>query len=255
MKKGLKFRITAGLVLVLLIGCMMCACTEAEEKENPDVNGGGEAAEERAEAPQAALENAIEEGESRGLLVLINKENAVDASYVPEDLKTVSYYAKDRSAAGRSMRQEACDAFNALSEGAAAEGYTIVVTTAYRSYDFQASLYNSYVKAHGQAEADTFSAQPGKSEHQSGLSADVSSPSVNYQLTRDYIDTEEGRWLNDNAWKYGFIIRFPEGKEDITGYIYEPWHIRYVGKDIAKFIYDHQLTLEEFIRDYVKGQQ
>ena len=191
----------------------------------------------------ASLSNDIK----NGLLILVNKQHAVDKEYKPSDLTAIKYYAQDRSPNSRYMRAEAAEAFNKMSEAAAKEGYTIVVTTAYRSYDFQKSLYDSYVKNSGQAAADRFSAQPGKSEHQTGLSADVSSPSVNYQLTKDYINTPEGKWLNDNAYKFGFIIRFPEGKEAITGYMYEPWHVRYVGQTAATEIYQKGITLEEYL--------
>lgn len=152
----------------------------------------------------------------------------------------------------RYMRKEAAEAFNLLHETALQEaGYEIVMTTAYRSYDFQEALYNNYVAKYGQEQAETFSAQPGKSEHQSGLAVDVSSPSVNYQLTKDYINTKEGAWLNDNAHRFGFIIRFKKGAEDITGYMYEPWHIRYVGITAAKEIYEKDITLEEYIENYL----
>ncbi len=103
------------------------------------------------------------------------------------------------------------------------------------------------MEKHGEAEANTFSARPGQSEHQTGLCTDVSSPSVNYQLTTDYADTEEGRWLAEHCHEYGFIIRFPLGKEEITGYQYEPWHIRYVGTEAAAYIHQEQITLEEYL--------
>ena len=183
----------------------------------------------------------------KGLFILVNKQNPVDRSYKPDDLTAIKYFAPDRPPEGRAMRAEAAEAFNQLSEVAAKEGYEIIVTTAYRSYQFQTTLYNNYVKRNGQQKADTFSAQPGKSEHQTGLAADVSSPSVGYQLTEDYIHTPEGKWLNDNAYKFGFIIRFPKGKESITGYMYEPWHIRYVGKTAAKEIFNEGFTLEEYL--------
>lgn len=217
-------------------------------KENNSEKGDITVIEESEES--IAKREALEADKEKGLLILVNKENPVDSTYKPEDLADIKYFASDRSAAGRFMRAEAADAFHQLSETAKAEmGYEIVVTTAYRSYDFQAMLYNNYVANHGQQEADTFSAQPGKSEHQSGLAADVSSPSVGYQLTRDYINTEEGKWLNDNAYRFGFIIRFPEGKEEITGYMYEPWHIRYVGKTAAEEIFNEGITLEEYLEN------
>ena len=92
--------------------------------------------------------------------------------------------------------------------------------------------------------------KPGQSEHQSGLAADVSSPSVNYALTESFGKTDEGIWLAQNAHKFGFIIRFPDGKESITGYLYEPWHIRYVGESVATEIYAKDLTLEEYLELY-----
>ena len=152
-----------------------------------------------------------------------------------------------RSIKWQVMTREAADAFNKMAGDALAEGYEIVATTAYRSYNFQNYLYNSYVEREGQAAADTFSARPGKSEHQTGLAADVTSASVNYRLISDFGDTEEGKWLAENCYKYGFIMRYQKGKEDITGYIYEPWHVRYVGQKAAKEIWERDLTLEEYL--------
>lgn len=179
--------------------------------------------------------------------MLVNKEYPVDENYVPADLVKLNYCAADRSAEWQVMTREAADAFNKMAGDALAEGYEIVATTAYRSYNFQNYLYNSYVEREGQAAADTFSARPGKSEHQTGLAADVTSASVNYRLISDFGDTEEGKWLAENCYKYGFIMRYQKGKEDITGYIYEPWHVRYVGQKAAKEIWERDLTLEEYL--------
>ena len=109
----------------------------------------------------------------------------------------------------------------------------------YRSYYTQQYLYNSYVSTYGRESADTFSARPGHSEHQTGLAFDVGS------IDDYYGDTPAGIWLKENAHYYGFIIRYPKGKEHITGYKYEPWHIRYLGVDIATDIYNKGVTLEE----------
>lgn len=180
-------------------------------------------------------------------LVLINKSNSVTDSFVPEDLILPDKRATDRAESNQYLVRTAALAFNELSEAAENEGYEIVVTTAYRSYGFQKILYDNYVAKDGQEAADRYSARPGTSEHQSGLAADVSSPSVNYKLTQEYANTLEGQWLATNCHNFGFVIRFPEGKEDITGYMYEPWHIRYVGKEVAEYIYENNLTLEEYI--------
>lgn len=112
----------------------------------------------------------------------------------------------------------------------------------YRSYQYQTQLYNNYVNQHGEEEANTFSAKPGFSEHQTGLTFDLKD--FNGQLVEDPITSQ---WIKDNCAKYGFIIRYPEGKEDITGYIYEPWHLRYVGEDVANQIMNNNITLEEYL--------
>lgn len=253
------------IVAVLLVFCgiaVIFAMRWTSEKTLSKDKGGGEGTQISVEStdgnkhyipmeePRSIEEiEALKSDSDSGFLILVNKEHQVDSNYKPDDLEGLKYFAADRSEAGRYLRAEAASAFHELVEGALQEGHEIVVTTAYRSYGFQSTLYNNYVQNHGQQEADTFSAMPGKSEHQTGLAADVSSPSVGYSLTADYIDTAEGKWLSDNAHKFGFIIRFPKGKEDITGYMYEPWHIRYVGKTAAKYIYNNDITLEEFLQE------
>ncbi|MDD4565623.1 MAG: M15 family metallopeptidase [Eubacteriales bacterium] len=190
----------------------------------------------------------LKEAAEKGLLILVNKENSVPPDYKPDDLKAIKYFAPDRSEASRYMRAEAAEAFHQMVDKAAEAGVEIKMTTAYRSYHFQKNLYDNYVARKGQAEADTFSAKPGQSEHQTGLAVDVSSPSVGYQLSNDYGDKVEGKWLAENAYRFGFILRFPKGKEHITGFQYEPWHLRYVGLTAAKEIYEQGLSLEEYLQ-------
>lgn len=112
----------------------------------------------------------------------------------------------------------------------------------YRSYQYQTQLYNNYVNLHGEEEANTFSAKPGFSEHQTGLTFDLKD--FNGQLVEDPITSQ---WIKDNCAQYGFIVRYPEGKEDITGYIYEPWHLRYVGEEVANQIMNNNTTLEQYL--------
>lgn len=218
-----------------------------------DKNDTGEKDKDREKAEREEMcRKQLEAASERGLLVLVNKENSVDKSYKPEDLTAIKYYVSDRSAASRYMRKEAAEAFHRLVEEAGAEGVELLMTTAYRSYEFQQILYNNYVANEGQEAADTFSAKPGKSEHQTGLAVDVSAQSVGYQLTTEFENTKEGKWLAENAHRYGFIIRFPKGKEDITGYMYEPWHLRYVGDFAAQEIYEQGVTLEEYLAEYAE---
>ena len=136
---------------------------------------------------------------------------------------------------------EADDAYYEMKAAAKEDGVSLFVVSDFRSYETQESIYNRYVNEDGKAAADRYSARPGHSEHQTGLAYDLNS------LSTDFGETTEGKWLAQNCWKYGFIIRYPQGKENITGYMYEPWHVRYLGKDTAKAVYESGLTLEEYL--------
>lgn len=130
-----------------------------------------------------------------------------------------------------------------LQRDAQAQGINISNSySGYRSYQYQTNLYNNYVNQHGEEAANTFSAKPGFSEHQTGLTFDLKD--FNGQLVEDPITSQ---WIKDNCAKYGFILRYPEGKEDITGYIYEPWHLRYVGEEAANQIMNNNTTLEQYL--------
>lgn len=156
-------------------------------------------------------------------ILLVNKNHSIPASYAPGLNKIV------------------WEAFMRLKDDAAIVGHDIQLLSGYRSYTTQQNLYNNYVATYGQEEADTFSARPGTSEHQTGLAMDVG------WIDDAYGDTASGKWLAENCHKYGFIIRYPKGKEHITGYKYEPWHIRYLGVDIATDVYQSGLCLEEYL--------
>lgn len=132
-------------------------------------------------------------------------------------------------------------ALNEMINGAAADGVSLWIASSFRSYEKQAALYNNYVARDGKAEADRYSARPGHSEHQTGLAFDLNS------LEQSFGETKEGKWIAANCWKYGFILRYPQNKEAQTGYMYEPWHVRYVGYDVAKNVYNSGLCLEEYL--------
>ncbi|WP_227396480.1 M15 family metallopeptidase [Jeotgalibacillus aurantiacus] len=143
---------------------------------------------------------------------------------------------------------EARAAFNQMAEAASAEGITLVAFSTFRSYDYQVDLYNRYVDQHGQEEADRFSARPGYSEHQTGLGFDIGEAGQEEHWAEDsFKDTAGAKWLAENAHEYGFILRYPAGKEEITGYQYESWHFRYLGKELATEVYNSGLTLEEYL--------
>ena len=136
---------------------------------------------------------------------------------------------------------EADVAYDEMKAAAAKAGVSLHIVSGFRDYETQEVIYNRYVAQDGKAAADRYSARPGHSEHQTGYSMDLNS------LSTSFGQTTEGKWLAQNCWKYGFIIRYPQGKENITGYMYEPWHVRYLGKDTAKAVYESGLTLEEYL--------
>ncbi len=174
------------------------------------------------------------------LTVLVNKNYKLKEDYIPPDLEQIPLdYATD----DKYMRKEAKEAFERLSEDAKQMGYQIIATSTYRSYEYQEKLYDYYVKMKGQDYADSCSARPGHSEHQTGLSVDVMGSNQDYDLFAESIEFD---WMKHHAHLYGFILRYPEGKEKITGFKYEPWHYRYVGVDAATIIYENGWTLEEY---------
>ncbi len=151
------------------------------------------------------------------------------------------------------MRQEAAYALEKMFADARAEGVDLIAVSGYRSYEYQREVYEGNVEEHGEDYAQTFSAKPGESEHQTGLTMDISSPSLGQgeHLTEKFASTDEGIWLENNAADYGFILRYPEGKDYITGYIYEPWHYRYIGNEnTANYLmhnFDTILTYEKYL--------
>lgn len=178
--------------------------------------------------------------------VLVNKENMLQDYYKPENLVIPNVkFLEAGIGEKKHMEAKAAYKLKLLFRAALEEKIELVAISGYRSYSRQEVIYNSNVKRYGQKYADTVSAQAGKSEHQTGLAMDVSAKSVGYTLTQKFGETKEGKWLAANAHTYGFIIRYPKDKESITGYSYEPWHIRYVGEELAAYLYENKLTLEE----------
>lgn len=142
---------------------------------------------------------------------------------------------------GNGLTPELTNAFNAMRAAAAADGINLWIVSGFRSYATQVATYNQFVANYGQAFADTTSARPGHSEHQSGLAIDVN------LVDQSFGSTPEGIWVRDNAQRFGFVIRYPQGKEHITGYMWEPWHLRYLGGDLAATLASSGLTLEEYL--------
>jgi D-alanyl-D-alanine carboxypeptidase len=145
------------------------------------------------------------------------------------------------------LQPEVIEAYQQMFRDGAERGLDFVLVSDFRTYQYQEQLYNNYVARDGQEAADQYSARPGHSEHQTGLTVDVGSTDSASNLTVEFGDTPEYEWMKDVAHEYGFIVRYPEGKEHITGYMYEPWHLRYVGEEEAEAIYESGLSLEEYL--------
>lgn len=178
-------------------------------------------------------------------LVLVNKEYKLPENYIPSKLELISNEFANEN---KYLREEARIAFETLSKNAKKLGYRIIAVSTYRDYEYQNKLYNMYVEEKGLDYADKCSARPGHSEHQTGLAVDVEGSNHDYD---EFENSKEFIWMKENAYKYGFILRYPKGKEKITGFKYEPWHYRYVGLDTAKTIHDENLTLEEYYDKYI----
>ena len=179
-------------------------------------------------------------------LILVNKENSLSSDYKPDNLVKPNIVFLDSSVEEEKyMQQEAATALEELFQNAKQNNITLIGSSAYRSYQTQVNIYNKYYRQKGSSYTKKYVATPGESEHQTGLAIDVTNPSRCFDKT-----SVEAQWIDNNAYKYGFILRYPENKEDVTGYNYEPWHIRYVGKDVAKKIYINSTTLEEYLAYY-----
>ena len=179
------------------------------------------------------------------LLVLVNKYYTVSMDYEPTDLVTIDN--KYGTYTDMEMKDVAYEAYKKLYDDAKAEGFDLKLCSTMRSYNTQKTLFNNSLNNRGRETTNVRSAYPGRSEHHTGLAIDVTSASMGWGLTQDFIDYADGQWINDHCHEYGFIVRYPKGKTDITGYAYEPWHLRYVGIDVATYIMANDLTLEEYL--------
>lgn len=180
------------------------------------------------------------------LLLIANKSHRLPEGYEPSDLVDVNTLGGHGNIAPM-MRKKAAEAEAEMTAAAAEDGIYLQFSSAYRSEEYQSELYWGYVASDGQEAADTYSSRPGYSDHQTGLAADfVENGSSDF--TAGFENTESGKWLYEHAWEYGFVIRYPKGKDEITGYTYEPWHYRYIGKDWAAKL--HAVSPDETIEEY-----
>lgn len=181
-------------------------------------------------------------------LILVNKVYSLNEDFIPENIEKIGpHYAYD----GVSIKSNVLTAFEELCDSAKDSGYTLVSSLGYRSYAEQLDIYSSYKSFNGSREADLAVAHAGNSEHQSGLALEIEPYDI---VVEDADSLEEHKWLVRNAYKFGFILRYPKGKEDITGFEYEPWHFRYVGIDVATKIQKKKITFDEYYAYYIERE-
>ena len=214
---------------------------------NNDLNEDEEMAEEPIVTEPPFVPSTELDLDPKSITVFVNKEYALEKNFVPDDLVMpkilfdTPYYEERKL-----MRSEAAKALEDLFNAAAKEGYILYGISGYRSYERQKKIFLNNIVTKGKNHTLKYSAVPGTSEHQTGLAIDVSTKELKFRLITRFASTKEGKWLAENAHKYGYIIRYPKDKTEITGYAYEPWHIRYVGKGLANYLYTNQLTLDEY---------
>ena len=196
-------------------------------------------------------QDIVETPNTNSLLVLVNQNYRLDEFYAPTDFVPVDVPVTPYSQVNTNyLRRDAADATELLFSKAQEAGYELTLRTGYISYSVQKSLYNQDVYEMGLEYADKVNSRPGHSEHQTGLAIDITTPSINNELSLEFADTEEGKWVLAHAHEYGFIIRYPENRESEVGYFYEPYHLRYVGVEVATEIFENNWTLEDYILNY-----
>lgn len=179
--------------------------------------------------------------EANSLDVIVNKYYKLNSDYEPSDLTKISSQFSANN--NQKLREEAASKFEEMAQAARDNGYKIYAGSTYRSYDYQLGLYNRYVAQDGFEEAETYSARAGYSEHQLGLAVDIINSKWSYLSESD----PEYTWLINNSYKYGYILRYPRNQEYVTGYVFEDWHFRYLGIELATKVYESGLTYDEYV--------
>lgn len=237
-----------GIVAVIVLRSNDDAPQSSSERQQESAPRQTEPERPNSEQPVSEFDKSMHSIDEPGSIwQIVNKSRALPPNYVPKDLIVPDVRLRlATSHEQMKLRKVAANDLKAMFDAAKQDGIELVFGSGYRSYGLQKQFYDSYVARDGQAAADRYSARPGTSEHQTGLSFDATRPDGKCHLEECFADTEQGTWLAAHAHEYGFTLRYKQGKESITGYQYEPWHFRYVGRELSAELYKTNQTLEEF---------
>lgn len=258
---------TAVISVVLISTCCLAvvrlsgkkALSKASSKVEADTNSDSDSdftyispiTREKKKETEAVLKSFVPDRtlnlDRNSITFLVNKEYSLPKNYVPKDLVIPNVEFNTKGIEERKhMRAPAAKALEKLFNAAKKEGYHLIGVSGYRSYNRQYQIFINNLITKGKVHTLKYSAVPGTSEHQTGLAIDITSEALHDRLVTSFANTPEGIWISKNSYLYGFIVRYAKNKESITGYAYEPWHIRYVGKGLATYLYKHNMTLDEY---------
>ncbi|MDR6121553.1 D-alanyl-D-alanine carboxypeptidase [Bacillus sp. SLBN-46] len=248
-----KLRVTVVSLIILVFVVAGCSLkihftqNDEEKWNNQPISANKSASKKKSVHPEDEALQVVSSPEA--IPVLINKNHKLPDGYTPTDLVYPDIpFTFEKKTEKRKLREKAAVAIEKLFAGAREDGVDLLGVSAYRSHQAQTVLFNYYVSLDGYESARTYSAIPGTSEHETGLAIDVTGGDGKCAAEDCFAGTPEANWLEMHAAEYGFIIRYPNGKDAVTGYKYEPWHLRYVGKSIAKQITNRGITLEEYLK-------
>jgi D-alanyl-D-alanine carboxypeptidase len=238
----------SALILILIVAGVSFYLLNKSDKGAEVGDRGKNSSEQRTDISEGeAAKYTINNQES--IYFVVNKRRSLSEGYVPSNLvrPNVQLIAGDNPEE-QQLRQEAASAAERLFNAADKKGFKLIMTSGYRSAALQQIIFNGYAARDGETAANKYSARPGMSEHQTGLALDISRSDRKCYLEICFGNTEEGKWLAENAHLFGFHLRYQERKEKITGYQFEPWHFRYLGTDLAARLYSADVTMEEFFK-------
>jgi LAS superfamily LD-carboxypeptidase LdcB len=241
-----KILLIFAILLLIAMAEMSAIAWKLSQKDSPQ-SAGKEAKTSTKQSPIKPFDkNRYPTDEASSVWVVVNKGRILPSGYAPELVVPGVALRLGAGADESHLSQTATMPMEKMFAAAAKAGVPLRIASAYRSYNTQTAVFNAEVNAYGLAKAESESARAGHSEHQTGLAADLEPYDRKCEIADCFADTPAGKWLAENSYKYGFILRYPKGKENQTGYRYEPWHFRYVGKDLAAQLNKSGQTLEQF---------